>query len=64
MSQAKVRVFNDFAAEQKAAGIEVAPDAGNSFYIRVTHPHGGSRLISVLLGPKGGIDITRGAKLQ
>ena len=64
MSTAKVRVFAQMEAEQNAPGIEVAPDAGNSFYIRVTHPHGGSRLISVLLGPKGGIDITRGAKLQ
>ena len=64
MSPAKVRVFNDFHDEGTAVALEVDPDAGDSFYLRVIHPQGGSRVISVRLGPKGGIDITRGVKLQ
>lgn len=64
MSATKVRVFAQIEDERNAAPVEVSPDAGSAFYIRIHHPLGGSRLISVLLGPKGGIDITRGVKLQ
>lgn len=64
MSKAKVRVFTRIEDEQSAAPVEVTPDDGAAFYIRICHPQGGSRLISVFLGPKGGIDITRGTKLR
>lgn len=64
MTPARVQVFSRMEEEQNAAPIEVAPDAGAAFYVRIQHPQGGSRLISVLLGPKGGIDITRGCKLR
>ena len=62
MSAAKVRVFSRLEDEQNAEPIEVAPNAGNTVFVRIQHPQGGSRLVSVLLGPKGGIDIARGVK--
>lgn len=64
MSHAKVRVFARIEDEQNAVPVEVRPDEGAAFYIRVYHPQGGSRLISVVLGPRGGIEITRGVKLR
>ena len=58
---AKVLAFSNLEDETSVAPIEVAPSCSHIF-IRVQHPLGGSRLISILLGPKGGIDISRGVK--
>lgn len=64
MSKAKVRVFTREQNPYEIEPVEVLPDEGTAFYIKVEHPQGGSRVITVMLGPKGGIDITRGQKAK
>lgn len=64
MSTAKVRVFAGTEDPQKIVPTEVSLDEGMAFYVKIEHPQGGSRIVTVLLGPKGGIDITRGMKIS
>ena len=64
MNPVKVRVFTREEDPYKVPAMEVTPDEGTAFYIKVEHPQGGSRIITVILGPKGGIDITRGNKTR
>lgn len=60
MSTANARVFSRLVDEQSAEAIEVAPKAGITVYIRIQHPQGGLRVISICNGPTGGIDMSCG----
>ncbi len=64
MSTAKVRVFTCEQNPYEIEPVEVVPDEGTTFHIKVEHPDAGSRVISITLGPKGSIDITRGHPLR
>jgi len=64
MSTAKVRVFTREQNPFEIEPVEVLPDEDAAVYIKVQHPLGGSRVITVALGPKGGIDIRRGPKIR
>lgn len=62
MSRAQIRVFSRARGEEEAATLQIVPNDWNAVYVRVKHPQGASRLIGILLGPRGGIDIVPGFK--
>lgn len=63
---AKVRLeaSTEIPVGKDAPSLKVDLEDRDAFYLKIHHPDGGCRLLSVIVGPRGGIRVTQGFKIK